>query len=88
MSTTLAGAGTLTNGINGILNIGAATAGFTLTTLTATSVPNTVIYNGTAAQTIKATSYYNLTANNSAGFSLGGNITVSNQLTLTPGHSL
>ncbi|MFZ4521892.1 MAG: hypothetical protein ACOYNC_09310, partial [Bacteroidales bacterium] len=63
ISTTLAGAGTLTNGTNGILNF----AGSSVTpTLTATANPNTVNYTG-AAQTVKPTSYYNLTLSGSGG---------------------
>ena len=85
VSTTLSGAGGLTNGTNAILVINPATAGFTLTTLTASASGNSVTYSGSAAQTIKAGTYYNLTANNSTGFTLGGSITVSNQLTLTSG---
>ncbi|MRX42041.1 hypothetical protein GJU43_22420, partial [Flavobacterium sp. LC2016-23] len=56
VATALVGTGTLVN--SGTLNIGAATVA--ITTLTATAAGNTVNYNG-AAQTIKSTSYYDLT---------------------------
>ncbi len=54
---------------------------------TFTSTGTTIIFNGTAAQTITSTgSFNNLTINNSsADISLGGNITVSGTLTFTLG---
>jgi autotransporter-associated beta strand protein len=60
--TGLAGAtGTLLQGTNAILNIG-ITGAMTLGTLNATTnTPNTVNYNRAGTQTIKATTYYNLT---------------------------
>ena len=53
----LAGTGGITQGATGTLNIGGTSA---ITTLTATAVGNTVNYTG-AAQTVKATTYSNLT---------------------------
>ena len=38
----------------------------------------TVFYNGSSAQSIGSYTYYNLTTNNSAGFTLGGNVTINN----------
>jgi helix-turn-helix protein len=57
VGTALAGAGTLTQGSTGVLNIGGTSA---ITTLTATAVGNTVNYTG-AAQTCNVTTYHNLT---------------------------
>ena len=59
--TALSGTGALTNSATGTLNIG-GTSG--ITTLTATAVGNIVNYNG-AAQTVKATTYNNLTLSGS-----------------------
>ncbi|MBI4947052.1 MAG: T9SS type A sorting domain-containing protein [Bacteroidetes bacterium] len=82
---TVAGS-TWTNAANSVLNI---TGDLLLTgTLNASASPNTVQYNGGAAQTIKtpASTYYNLTiANTSGGVSLAANVTTSNTLTLTSG---
>ncbi|MEI6754167.1 MAG: hypothetical protein WCK78_13495, partial [Paludibacter sp.] len=64
VSTALSGSGgqtTLTNAATGTLNIGGTSA---ITTLTATAVGNTVNYYG-AAQTVKATTYNNLTLSGS-----------------------
>jgi len=61
VGTALSGAGRLTNDATGTLNIGGTSA---ITTLTATAVGNTVNYTG-AAQTVKATTYYNLTLSGS-----------------------
>jgi hypothetical protein len=59
VSTTLAGSGTLTQGasVNSILNMGGTSATFILA---ATNSGNTVKYTG-AAQTVKPTTYNNLT---------------------------
>jgi len=79
VSTTLAGASTLTNGANGILNIGAATVG---PPLTATAAGNTVNYTGTA-QTVKAVAYSNLGLSGSGIKTLTGVSTVGRALTLS-----
>lgn len=61
----LSGAGTLTNGATGVLNIGGpTTTAITLTNLTATAVGNTIHYTG-AAQTGKVATYHNLTLSGS-----------------------
>ena len=61
VSTTLAGSSTLTNGTNATLNFG----GSSITpTLTATATGNTVNYTG-AAQTVKGSTYNNLTLSGS-----------------------
>ena len=61
VATALTGSGTLTQGTNSTLNIAASDANFTLTTLTASASGNTVNYNSTGSQTIRAISYYHLT---------------------------
>ena len=58
----LTGIGTLTNSASKTLTIG---RNATLTTLTATATNNTVIYTRLAAQTVKPTTYYNLTLSGS-----------------------
>ena len=65
VNTALSGAGGLTQGSNAVLNIGGTTTtGISITTLTATASGNSVNYTG-AAQTIKATTYNNLTLSGS-----------------------
>ncbi len=59
-STALSGTGGVTQGTTGILNIG-GTSG--INTLIATAAGNTVNYNGSGTQTIRAINYYNLTSN-------------------------
>jgi hypothetical protein len=61
VGTALAGTGGLTNSGTGILYIGGTS---TITTLTATASGNTVNYSG-AAQTVKGTTYHNLTLSGS-----------------------
>ena len=81
VSTTLAGGGTLTNGAAGTLNIGATTVA---PTLVASLIGNTVNYTG-AAQTVKAASYHHLGVSGSLAKTLGGDVTVVGQLTLSAG---
>ena len=73
IATALTGAGSLAQGTNSTLNIAASDANFTITTLTANANGNTVNYNSTGAQTIKAINYHHLT--------LSGNRT-TNSITL------
>lgn len=86
VSTALAGAGTLTMGANTTLNLGGTSA---ITTLNCTTnTPNEVIYNNaTTAQTIKGTTYYNLTVtkNTNIAATLGAATTVTNNLNVTSG---
>jgi len=56
-----------------------------ISTLTATVTGNTVYYNGTGAQTIKNTTYSNLSLSGSGTKTLAGPATVSGTLTLTTG---
>ncbi len=81
VGTALAGTGGLTQGINASLTLGGTSA---ITTLTASNNGNTLDYSG-AAQTVKATTYYNLTISGSGNKSMGGAVTVGGTLTLTAG---
>ncbi|MBC9930578.1 hypothetical protein [Chitinophaga qingshengii] len=70
------------NAVLGIANTYTVTAG----TLNVTAaVPNTVNFNGTAAQTISASTFYNLTVSNSSTKTLGGAVTVNNDFTIASG---
>jgi len=53
-------------------------------TLNADAVPNTIIYNGTGAQSVKApsTTYYDLVISNSGTKTLTGDVTVDNSVTI------
>ncbi len=92
MNRSQSGSGTFTMGNNSSLTISGASggvgssnfpSGFGVYSLANSS---TVIYNGTAAQTIASTPVYgNLTLNNTNGATLNGNATVNNVLTLTNG---
>ncbi|MEM0575236.1 T9SS sorting signal type C domain-containing protein [Flavobacterium polysaccharolyticum] len=84
VSTALSGTGTLTNAGTGTLNIG-GTSG--INTLTATAAGNTVNYNG-SAQTVRATTYSNLTLSGSGAKAVTANITVNNNLTVSGTASL
>ncbi|MFA4917317.1 MAG: S8 family serine peptidase, partial [Syntrophales bacterium] len=89
ISTTLAGAGTLTNSATGTLNFG----GTSITpTLTATAVGNTVNYTGTG-QTLKVTAYHHLTLSGGAETfgaitTVAGNLTLSGTATATTAAAL
>jgi MSHA biogenesis protein MshQ len=76
--TTMSGTGTYTNATAGIMNIAAATV---TPTLTATAAGNTVNYNGAAAQTVKPTTYNNLTLSG-AGVKTTATVTVSGILSM------
>ncbi len=81
---TLAGSGTLTNNADKTLNIGAASV---TPTLTATASGNTVNYNSTSqGQTVKATTYVNLTITKSDQTAiLGGDTIVNGTLLISAG---
>jgi hypothetical protein len=70
----LTGTGTVSQTTNGTMNVGGAS--FTQTTYTLTG--GTVVYNGTAAQSVIGTTYNNLTISTT-----GGNATASAAMTLT-----
>ena len=75
----LSGAGGLTNGTTGILNIGGTS---TISTLAASSSGNTVNYTG-AAQVVKAVTYHNLTLSGNGSKTLpAGATTVSGVLSM------
>jgi hypothetical protein len=82
VSSTLSGAGTLTQGAGAILNIGASATNFTLATLVANAAGNTVNYNGTA-QTVKAVTYHNLTLSTSGVKTITGLTTINGNLLLS-----
>ena len=81
VGTALAGAGTLTQGANATLNIGGTS---TVTTLTATASPNLVNYNGAAAQTVKAVTYYTLTLSGSGAKTMAAGTAASGGLSIAP----
>lgn len=71
---------TWTNAAGSVLNI---TGGMLATgTLNASAAPNSVNYNGSGAQTVKPVTYYNLLISNAGTKTSGGNIVVSNLLTI------
>ncbi len=92
LNRTQSGSGTFSLGSNSSLTLSGATggvgnsnfpSGFANYTFDNAS---TVLYNGTAAQTISsALTYGNLTLNNANGATINGNTTVNNFLTLTNG---
>lgn len=82
VATALSGAGSLTNGANQTLNLGGTT---TVTTLNASTNPNTVNYYANVAQTVKATTYYHLTKSGTGTATAGGNLTVNGTLTVSAG---
>ncbi len=86
VSTSLSGTGgTLTQGINSILNIG-GTSG--ISNLVATANNNTVNYTGTA-QTIKSTNYYHLTLKGSGAKTLpSSQMTVFGNFTTAPSSTM
>ena len=80
----LAGTGTWTQGVNSTLNY----AGSTLTVTTVnfnTNTPNTVNYNSAIAQTIRGTTYYNLTKSAAGTGTLGAATIVNNNLVVSGG---
>jgi len=83
VSNALSGTGTLTQGNASTLYLGGT---IDITTLDAATNSNTVIYNGSSSQIIKATTYSSLTLNNSAGATIAGDVTVNDTLTLTNGN--
>ncbi|MBM2840653.1 MAG: hypothetical protein HW412_1181, partial [Bacteroidetes bacterium] len=81
VATALIGTGSLTQAPGATLNIGGTS---TITTLIATASPNLINYNGTG-QTVKATSYDNLTISGSGIKLLGGIVGVGGDLTVSAG---
>jgi len=73
----LGGSGGLIQGINATLDLG-GTSG--ITTLNASNTGNTVNFSG-ASQSVKATTYYNLTISGSGNKSMTGNVAVEGTLT-------
>lgn len=86
IATSLTGAGALTN--TGTLNLGGATTSAAgVTTLTATATGNTVNYNKSGAQTVKATTYYDLNLSGSGLKTIANTAAVSNYLSMITGVS-
>lgn len=81
VTTALAGAGTLTNGPSDTLNIN-FTGSVGLTNLAATASGNTVNYGFAGTQTIKATTYYQLTLSGSSAKTAAGGLTVNGDFTI------
>lgn len=86
VTTALTGTGGLTQSSGSVLNIGGpTTTAITISTLTATAAGNTVNYNG-AAQTLKATTYDNLTLSGTGAKTFpSGTTTVNNVLSIENG---
>ncbi|MBP4141015.1 T9SS sorting signal type C domain-containing protein [Flavobacterium sp. P4023] len=82
--TALSGSGKLTNNINGVLNIGGSIAA--ATTLATSITENTVNYYG-SNQTVKATTYYNLTLSGSGTKTFTGITATTNLLAIQTGVS-
>lgn len=83
----LSGSGSLTQAANAELRIGDDA---TITTLTATANPNTVMYNGSINQNVRATTYHHLTINKSANTAnvaggAAGTVTVNGTLSILGG---
>ncbi len=77
---TSSSASTFVNGANATLELrGGVSANVTLT---ATATGNTVIYKAGGNQTVKATTYYNLTLDSTGTKTLGSGISVNNNLTV------
>jgi hypothetical protein len=83
IATALSGTGTLTMGANTVLQI-TGTSGITTLNCTA-NTPNEVVYNNTGAQTVKGTTYFNLTKAGSANSTSAAAITVNNNLSVNSG---
>ncbi|NMC43023.1 MAG: T9SS type A sorting domain-containing protein [candidate division Zixibacteria bacterium] len=79
VGTTLAGSGTLTNGVSATLEIGGTVS---ITTLTAGASPNTVVYTG-AAQTVRAITYHHLSLSGSGAKTLTSVGTITGNLALS-----
>ena len=82
VGTALTGTGGLTQVASATLNIGGTS---TITTLTATNTGNLVNYNGAANQTVKATTYYNLTTSGSGTKTTGGIVNIGGNLIVSAG---
>ncbi|MFO1475215.1 MAG: YDG domain-containing protein [Verrucomicrobiota bacterium] len=86
VGTALTGAGTLTQNANTTLNLGGTS---TIATLAAAvNTPNTVAYTGTGAQSVKAITYYNLTASGGNTKTLAGAVIVNATLTIAASTTL
>jgi hypothetical protein len=84
VTTALAGAGTLTNDATGTLNYGGS--GAIAPTLVATAVGNDVNYTG-AVQTVKTTTYYNLTLSGTGNKSMANGNSITGVLNIVSSSS-
>ncbi len=84
VNSALGGTGEMLNGSGSTLNIDFSGA-VGIATLTATATGNTVDYGSTGAQTVKATSYYNLKLSSARGYNAItiGNISIAGAFTRT-----
>ena len=73
----------ITNNTGGLINI--SNLSYNINSLVATAIGNTINYNGTGDQTVKNTTYYNLTISGGGTKTLGGATTVSGVLALSDG---
>ena len=80
---TLAGTGNWTQAANSYLYYYGST--MTVTTLTATSSPNTVDYYLSGTQTIKGTTYFNLNCSGNNTKALGANTTINGEFKINAG---
>ncbi|MBI5932599.1 MAG: hypothetical protein HY867_02740 [Chloroflexi bacterium] len=82
VTTSLTGAGTLTQGASATLNLGMGVGSFTLTNLVASASGNTVNYNG-ATQTIRPITYHHLTLSSTSAKVISGLSTVNGNFTIS-----
>ncbi len=85
VGTDLSGAGTLTNGATGILNLYYLP---TITTLVADTVGNTVNYTNSGGITVLDVDYYNLNLLGDGTITFGGEIAIANNLSINSGLNL
>jgi hypothetical protein len=89
ITTILSGTGAFTNAATGILDLQGAGGVITITTLTSTATGNKVLYSAAGAQTIKNTSYNQITLSGSGakttGFTVNGTGMLSMEGTATNG---
>lgn len=78
---TLSGSSTLTQAASSTLTMNGST--FTLTSLDASATGNTVVYGASANQTVRSSTYNNLTFSGTGTKTLGGAITVNGNLNIT-----
>lgn len=83
--TALNGTGTLTQGTNATLNILASTANFLISSIVASAQDNTVNYNGSSGQSVKAITYNHLTFAGTGAKTVSATTTVNGILSIENG---